>query len=124
MVGFEGAEGKGLGGIEQAWDAHLAGQEGRALVERDALGREVTGAPVVLKAPRPGQGVMLTLDATLQYIAEKEIDAAWRRTRARAAMAVAHGSAHRRGPRARDSPHVQSRTPSPPPPTTSGATAR
>ena len=89
VVGFEGAEGKGLGGIEQAWDAHLAGQEGRALVERDALGREVTGAPVVLKVPHPGQGVMLTLDATLQYIAEKEIDAAWRRTRARAAMAVA-----------------------------------
>jgi cell division protein FtsI (penicillin-binding protein 3) len=89
VVGFEGAEGKGLGGIEQAWDAHLAGQEGRALVERDALGREVTGAPVVLKPAHPGQGVMLTLDATLQYIAEKEIDAAWRRTRARAAMAVA-----------------------------------
>jgi cell division protein FtsI (penicillin-binding protein 3) len=89
VVGFEGAEGKGLGGIEQAWEALLAGQEGRALVERDALGREVTGAPVILKAPRPGQGVVLTLDATLQYIAEKEIDAAWRRTRARAAMAVA-----------------------------------
>jgi cell division protein FtsI (penicillin-binding protein 3) len=49
----------------------------------------VTGAPVILKGPRPGQGVVLTLDATLQYIAEKEIDAAWRRTRARAAMAVA-----------------------------------
>jgi cell division protein FtsI (penicillin-binding protein 3) len=89
VVGFEGAEGKGLGGIEQAWDAHLAGQEGRALVERDALGREVTGGPVILKPSRPGQGVVLTLDATLQYIAEKEIDAAWRRTRARAAMAVA-----------------------------------
>jgi cell division protein FtsI (penicillin-binding protein 3) len=89
VVGFEGAEGKGLGGIEQAWDGHLAGQEGRALVERDALGREVGGAPVILKAPRPGQGVMLTLDATLQYIAEKEIDAAWRRTRAKSAMAVA-----------------------------------
>jgi cell division protein FtsI (penicillin-binding protein 3) len=89
VVGFEGGEGKGLGGIEQAWDAHLAGQEGRALVERDALGREVTGAPVILKPSRPGQGVVLTLDATLQYIAEKEVDAAWRRTRSRAAMAVA-----------------------------------
>ena len=89
VLGFEGGEGKGLAGIEQAWDAHLAGQEGRALVERDALGREVTGAPVILKPSRPGQGVVLTLDATLQYLAEKEIDAAWRRTRARAAMAVA-----------------------------------
>ncbi len=89
LVGFEGAEGKGLAGIEQAWDAHLAGVEGRAVVERDALGREVTGAPIVLKPSVAGQGIMLTIDATIQYLAEKEVDAAWRRTRAKSAMAVA-----------------------------------
>ena len=89
LVGFEGAEGKGLAGIEQAWDTHLAGAEGRAVVERDALGREVTGAPIVLKPAVPGQGVVLTIDATIQYLAEKEVDAAWRRTRAKSAMAVA-----------------------------------
>jgi cell division protein FtsI (penicillin-binding protein 3) len=88
VVGFEGLDGKGLSGIEQAWDAHLAGAEGKALVERDALGRDVTGAPRVLKPSVPGQGVALTIDATLQYIAEKEVDAAWRRTRAKGAMAV------------------------------------
>ena len=88
LVGFEGAEGKGLAGIEQAWDAHLAGVDGRAVVERDALGREVTGAPIVLKPSVAGQGVMLTIDATIQYLAEKEVDAAWRRTRAKSAMAV------------------------------------
>jgi len=88
VIGFEGLDGKGLGGVEQAWDAHLAGAEGRALVERDALGRHVTGAPVVLKASVPGQGIALTVDATLQYLAEKEIDAAWRRTRSKSAMAV------------------------------------
>src|SRR5260370_750934 len=76
------------GGVEQIWDAHLAGAEGRALVERDALGRHVTGAPIVLKASVPGQGVALTIDATLQYMAEKEVEAAWRRTRSKAAMAV------------------------------------
>jgi cell division protein FtsI (penicillin-binding protein 3) len=89
LVGFEGAEGKGLAGMEQAWDAHLAGVEGRAVVERDALGREVTGAPIVLKPSVAGQGIVLTIDATIQYLAEKEVDAAWRRTRAKAAMAVA-----------------------------------
>src|SRR5229473_761879 len=89
LVGFEGAEGKGLAGIEQAWDAHLAGVEGRAVVERDALGREVTGAPIVLKPSVAGQGIMLTIDATIQYLAEKEVDAVWRRTRAKSAMAVA-----------------------------------
>jgi len=88
VVGFEGMDGKGLGGIEQVWDSHLAGAEGRALVERDALGRDVTGAPTVLKATVAGQGVALTIDATLQYLAEKEVEAAWRRTRSKAAMAV------------------------------------
>jgi cell division protein FtsI (penicillin-binding protein 3) len=57
-------------------------------VERDALGREVTGAPTILKGSVPGQGVALTLDATLQYLAEKEVEAAWTRTRSKAAMAV------------------------------------
>jgi cell division protein FtsI (penicillin-binding protein 3) len=89
VVGFEGMDEHGLAGIEQVWDAHLAGVEGRAIVERDARGREVSGAPAVLKPSTPGQGVVLTIDSTLQYVAEKEIDAAWRRTRARAAMAVA-----------------------------------
>jgi cell division protein FtsI (penicillin-binding protein 3) len=89
VVGFEGMDGKGLAGVEQAWDVHLAGTEGRALVGRDALGREITGAPKVIKPSTAGQGVMLTLDATLQYIAEKEVDAAWRRTRSKAALALA-----------------------------------
>ena len=69
-IGFEGTDGKGLAGVEQGWDALLAGTEGKALVVRDALGREMTGAPRVLKPSVPGQGLMLTIDATLQYIAE------------------------------------------------------
>ena len=89
VIGFEGMDGKGLAGVEQAWDAHLAGAEGRALVGRDALGREVTGAPRVLKPSTPGLGVVLTIDATLQYIAEREVEAAWRRTRSKAALALA-----------------------------------
>src|SRR6266498_5289961 len=87
-IGFEGIDGKGLAGVEQSWDALLAGVEGQALVGRDALGREVTGSPTVLKPSVPGQGEMLTIDATPQYIAEREVEAAWRRTRSKAAMAV------------------------------------
>ncbi len=86
VVGFEGVDG-GLEGIERAFDAELAGTPGKALVGRDALGREVT-AQQVLRAPRPGHGVMLTIDRTIQYIAEREIDAAYRRTGSKAAMAV------------------------------------
>jgi cell division protein FtsI (penicillin-binding protein 3) len=86
IVGFEGADG-GLEGIERALDETLRGTPGKAVVGRDALGREVV-TETVLQRPAPGHGVMLTIDRTIQYLAEREIDAAWRRTQAKAAMAV------------------------------------
>ncbi|MBM3221804.1 MAG: penicillin-binding protein 2 [Candidatus Rokubacteria bacterium] len=86
VIGFEGADG-GLEGVERAWDKDLGGTPGRAVVGRDALGREVVTQQVIQK-PSPGHGVMLTLDTTMQYIAEREIDAAYRRTGSKAAMAV------------------------------------
>jgi len=86
VLGFEGVDG-GLEGVERSWNELLAGTPGKAIVGRDALGREVV-TQHVLVAPAAGQGVMLTLDKTIQYIAEREIDAAYRRTQARAAMVV------------------------------------
>jgi cell division protein FtsI (penicillin-binding protein 3) len=86
VVGFEGIDG-GLEGIERARNAELAGTPGKALAERDALGRE-TFQQQILEPSAPGHGVMLTIDKTIQYLAEREIDAAFRRTGARAAMAV------------------------------------
>ena len=87
LVGFEGVDG-GLEGVERAFNTELAGAPGKALVGRDALGREVLHQEI-LEAPTPGHGVMLTIDKTIQHVAEREIDAAYRRTGARAAMAVA-----------------------------------
>ena len=87
VLGFEGVDG-GLEGVERAWNDALAGTPGRAIVGRDALGRELASQQI-LAPPAPGRGVMLTLDTTIQYLAEREIDAAYRRTQARAAMAIA-----------------------------------
>jgi cell division protein FtsI (penicillin-binding protein 3) len=87
VLGFEGVDG-GLEGVERAWNDALAGTPGRAVVGRDALGREVV-AQQILTPPAAGRGVMLTLDRTIQYLAEREIDAAYRRTHAKAAMAIA-----------------------------------
>ena len=86
VIGFDGVDG-GLEGIERAFNDALSGTPGKAVVGRDALGREVV-TEATLQAPAPGQGVMLTLDRTIQYLAEREIDAAWRRTQSKAAMAV------------------------------------
>jgi cell division protein FtsI (penicillin-binding protein 3) len=87
VIGFEGADG-GLEGVERALNAELAGSEGKAIVGRDALGRDASGQRV-LRAPVAGLGVMLTLDRTIQYVAEREVDAVYRRTGSKAAMAVA-----------------------------------
>ncbi len=86
VIGFEGTDG-GLEGIERAWNDTLVGTPGKAVVGRDALGREIE-MQRVLQTPAAGHGVMLTLDAHIQYVTEREIDAAFRRTSARAAMAV------------------------------------
>src|SRR5260370_713956 len=79
VLGFEGGEG-GRGGGERALDAELAGTPGKAVVGRGARGREVT-AQHVLRPPKPGHGVMLTIDRTIQYISEREIDPAYPPTR-------------------------------------------
>jgi cell division protein FtsI (penicillin-binding protein 3) len=86
VLGFEGVDG-GLEGIERAFDDELGGATGKAIAGRDALGRDMV-APRVLRPPSPGHGVMLTLDRTIQYLAERELEAAYRRTRSRSALAV------------------------------------
>ncbi len=87
VIGFEGAD-EGLEGVERAFNTDLAGADGRAVVGRDALGRDVVLQRIV-QDPVPGAGVMLTLDRTIQYVAERELEAVYRRTGAKAAMAVA-----------------------------------
>jgi cell division protein FtsI (penicillin-binding protein 3) len=86
VIGFEGTDG-GLEGVERAWNGTLAGTAGKAVVGRDALGRDVV-TQHVLQAPLRGQGVMLTIDANVQFLVERELDAAWRRTRSKAAIAA------------------------------------
>jgi cell division protein FtsI (penicillin-binding protein 3) len=86
VIGFEGADG-GLEGIERAFETALAGQDGKAVMGRDALGRDIALQRVV-RAPVPGAGVVVTLDKTIQYVAEREVDAVYRRTGSKAAMAV------------------------------------
>jgi cell division protein FtsI (penicillin-binding protein 3) len=86
VIGFVNVDG-GLEGVENAWQKELGGAPGQAITGRDALGRGIESART-LKPPIAGQGVMLTLDTNIQYIAEREIDAAFRRTGAKAAMAV------------------------------------
>ncbi len=73
LLGFVGMDGKGLEGLERAFDAQLTGLASRQLVQRDAFGRRfyVDGdddMPV-------GGDIRLTIDLQVQSIAEEEIAA-------------------------------------------------
>jgi cell division protein FtsI (penicillin-binding protein 3) len=61
------------GGIEQAFDAHLAGSPGVEQSAKDNWGRPIPGQTVTIREPRPGGDLVLTLDVDLQEIAEKEL---------------------------------------------------
>jgi len=72
VLGFAGIDGKGLEGLEYAYDDYLKHTSERLTVLRDALGREIMAE----KDPAPdqsGKNLILTIDRTIQYIAESTL---------------------------------------------------
>lgn len=85
VLGYVGMDNSGLAGIEQRYDTELRGVNGRILYIHDARNKLLEH---VEKAPSPGANVILTVDEQIQYFAEKELDAAMRRTQAAAGVIV------------------------------------
>lgn len=71
VVGFVGAEGTGLGGIEYAYQAELAGTNGQQTFERGPSGRVIPTASSVMTDAQDGVTVQLTIDRDLQYFAQR-----------------------------------------------------
>src|SRR6516225_7805941 len=85
VIGYVGTDDEGLGGIELAYDDDLRGIPGREMIFVDAR-RKWYGR--VERQPDPGQNLVLTLDGTVQYIAEKELDQAMEDTKAVAGTVI------------------------------------
>jgi cell division protein FtsI (penicillin-binding protein 3) len=85
VIGYVGTDDEGLSGIEREYDETLQGKPGRLLISVDAR-RQWFGS--VEKEPEPGQNVVLTLDQQIQYIAERELEAAIERTQAEAGTVI------------------------------------
>ncbi len=87
ILGFVGVDGRGLGGLEHRYDDFLRGRPRWVLARRDARGRLL-----LPDAPDPTQGrggaLVLTLDETIQHIAEEELGRAVEQSRARGGVAV------------------------------------
>jgi len=74
VLGLRDVDGRGQGGIEQAFDRLLRGVPGRRVAVRDARGRIVEILDDEARRPRHGRSVQLTLDIVLQLDAERELD--------------------------------------------------
>ncbi len=76
VIGFTGLDPVGLEGIERRYDQVILGNSGYLVTERDALGRVVNLKKTVIKDASPGKNLVLTLDMSIQHIAEKELSKA------------------------------------------------
>lgn len=74
ILGIVGRDNVGLEGLEKKLDSELAGIPGRIITEKDATGREIPQALHEYEPPVPGNNVVLTLDDTIQYFVERELD--------------------------------------------------
>jgi cell division protein FtsI (penicillin-binding protein 3) len=83
VLGYVGSDDSGLGGLEAKFDDDLHGVPGHMLTSLDAK-RHVLGS--VVDEPQPGENLVLSIDANIQYMAEKALDAQMLK------MKAAHGT--------------------------------
>ncbi|HZT08978.1 MAG TPA: penicillin-binding transpeptidase domain-containing protein [Chloroflexota bacterium] len=76
VLGFVGADGSGLSGLELTLDDALAGKPGVVVTEGDTEGDEIAIGRKALIPPVPGSDVVLTIDRYIQRVAERELDRA------------------------------------------------
>ena len=79
MLGYVGADDKGLGGLEKKFETQLHGASGRMYTAVDAHSRRLGSTE---HEPEPGQNLVLTIDENIQFLAERALDHAMDRTQA------------------------------------------
>jgi cell division protein FtsI/penicillin-binding protein 2 len=87
IIGFAGLDNTGLEGIELYLDKYLKGEPGWAIFLRDARQKKLDiWEKMVL--PRDGEDIVLTIDQVIQYIAERELDKAFKTFHAKGANII------------------------------------
>ncbi|HMK55424.1 MAG TPA: penicillin-binding protein 2 [Dissulfurispiraceae bacterium] len=85
VVGFVNLDNKGMEGVERGYEKYLTAKEGSTYVTRDAKGNSLSEGS---RQDIHGNDVVLTIDEGLQYILEKNLDAAMRKWRPVSATAI------------------------------------
>ena len=87
VLGFTDIDDKGLEGVELLYNDVLQGVPGQQQVIKDRLGRVIDSLGV-MRAAEPGSDLHLSIDKRLQYIAYRELKAAFVQHKARSASLV------------------------------------
>ncbi|MEW6662262.1 MAG: stage V sporulation protein D [Bacillota bacterium] len=74
LIGIAGIDNQGLEGLEWFYDKELRGIPGYLAIEKDAGGRSIPQAKHTFIPPVDGNTLILTIDETIQYIVERELD--------------------------------------------------
>jgi cell division protein FtsI (penicillin-binding protein 3) len=78
VLGYVSLDDNGLGGIEHRYDTVLHGTPGRMLTAVDARQHSFGS---VERDPQPGENLVLTIDANIQFLAEQALEHAMERTK-------------------------------------------
>jgi cell division protein FtsI/penicillin-binding protein 2 len=88
LLGFVNRDGVGQYGIEQYYQAQLAGRPKIVQAQHDVASRTIPDTQIVEDPGLPGDDVRLTIDAGLQLAVEEELMAAWAADNAKSVSAV------------------------------------
>ncbi|MFH0855723.1 MAG: penicillin-binding transpeptidase domain-containing protein [Candidatus Omnitrophota bacterium] len=87
IIGFAGLDNTGLEGVEFYLDKYLKGEQGWAIFLRDARQKKLDIWEKMI-LPKDGYDVVLTIDQVVQYIAERELDKAFKTFHAKGASII------------------------------------
>src|SRR5580692_1389776 len=83
VLGYVGTDDIGLGGLEQQFDDDMHGEAGHMVIGVDAKRQALTSEE---SQPMPGENLVLSIDANIQHMAERALDAQMEK------MKAAHGT--------------------------------
>ena len=76
VIGFTGSDNQGLNGLESKYEEILRGEKGKITRMSDAKGGKLEGTVEEYIPAVDGDSIVLTIDATIQSIAEKNLEEA------------------------------------------------
>ena len=88
VLGFAGLDNQGLSGLELYYDKELTGTPGKLLLEVDSAQNNIPQSQQEFIPAVEGYSVNLTIDETVQYITERELEKVYNEQQAEGATAI------------------------------------